>query len=72
MLQAVGIDPRSLRKDQLQVILHRHLPAELRKRHIEADANLGAELAARLLRTKLTESQQADSPEAVFARMSSW
>ena len=72
MLQEAGIDPRGLRKDQLLVLLHRKLDAELRKRHIASDAKLGAELAARLLRTPLRESAQRDSPEAVFARMGSW
>jgi len=71
MLQDVGIDPRGLRKDQLMVLLRRQLPVELKKRHIASDANLGAELAARLLSTPLREPRRGDSPEAVFARLGS-
>ena len=69
MLEDAGISPRGLRKDQLLVLLHRQLPIELRKRRIDSAANLGSELAARLLRTPLPETAPTDSPEAVFARL---
>lgn len=69
MLQEVGIDPRALRKDQLLVLLHRRLPLELRKRRIEAAADLVNELTARLRSTPLSESEQPDTADSVFGRL---
>lgn len=69
MIADAGFDPRSLRKQQLIVLIERQLNTELDRRGIAHPPTYGADLAALLRRTLLDESRVADRPEDVFARL---
>ncbi|MCG8588416.1 MAG: hypothetical protein MJE66_03925 [Proteobacteria bacterium] len=66
-LKAAGLEPASLTKDQLRVVLERVLPDELTSRGVEDAASVCAALLEDL--AGLAEGQHAESPEDVFQRL---
>lgn len=69
-LKEAGLDPRSVTRDQMDVMLERIMPGELRGRGVE-----NGDEVCRGIRTALKSAAPADSvpdaetPEAIFRRL---
>ena len=65
-LKGAGLDPRSVARDQMLVVIDRMLPDHLESRGV--CASVGAELRARV-QALAAEAGGDTSPEAVFERL---
>lgn len=70
-LKAAGLDPASLSPPQLEVILQRILPGELEAKGIDEGEEICEQLEHRLATAQLTDAQDSETPETVFARLGS-
>jgi len=69
-LKNAGLEAASVSADEMKILLHRVLPAELQARAVENAASLCTSLAERLGKESF-ESAPRESAEAVFARLGS-
>lgn len=71
-LKESGLDVKTLRADQLGVVLERVLPQHLRDRGVEEPERICQRLIDAIPRVSLEDSTgTADSPEAIFERLGS-
>jgi hypothetical protein len=68
-LKAAGLDAARVTPAQMRAVVEKILPAELRNRAVEAPERHCTALAALLASTQLSETSDAESPEAIFARL---
>jgi hypothetical protein len=66
-LKAAGLDSRSVTPEQMRVVADSLLPGELRARAVANGGEVCAALKQQLAR--VTTSNVAETPEAVFARL---
>jgi hypothetical protein len=67
-LREAGLEPASVRKEQLTVVLEKLLPDQLASRGIDDAEELCRELARRIVEVEL-DGPGAESPEDVFRRL---
>lgn len=67
-LKQAGLESRSVTAEQVQVVIQKVLPAELRSRGVEGDASVCEALAAGVLSVHPTNAQH-ESPDEVFRRL---
>jgi hypothetical protein len=67
-LKRAGLDPSSVTSDQMQVVLERVLPEEMRSRGVTGSEELCRAMAS-ALRAASPDAAAADSPEAIFRRL---
>jgi len=67
-LKRAGLDAGSVTRDQMQVVLERVLPEEMRSRGVAGSAELCRTLAS-ALRAANPGGDAPDSPETIFRRL---
>ncbi len=68
-LKSAGLDAAALTAKQLEAILERVLPAELKARGVGDADRLCSEMLGRLARADLQGGASSQSPEEIFARL---
>ena len=66
-IKASGLEPRSVTPPQMQVVISKRLPAELKARGIESSDSICSRLATGL--KSLDVSPTEDSPDEIFRRL---
>ncbi len=66
-LKQAGLEAESVSPDQMKVVFEKVLPSELESRGIEGASGLCCDLAAAV--ANVDAGGQAESPDAVFARL---
>ena len=68
-LKRAGLDAGSVTADQMEVILERVMPDEIRARGIDAPEPICRSIAAALRAAHPAEEQTPESPESIFRRL---
>jgi hypothetical protein len=68
-LKRAGLDARQVSPSQMEVVLERVLPEELRARGVERPDEVSRSVARALLAAHPRADGPADTPEAIFRRL---